>query len=78
MSYNNNNRTKMKELKKYCPPQTIALKMEEDEMICAGSTTISGFDGGSEGGSTGTISGEESLSKENNASSTWSVWDDKD
>lgn len=68
----------MKELKKYCPPQTTALKMEEDEMICAGSTTISGYDGGSEGSTGTTISGDESLSKENNASSTWSVWDDKD
>lgn len=69
----------MKELKKYCPPQTTALKMEEDEMICAGSTIISGFDGGSEGSSTDTtIGGEESLSKDNNASSTWNVWDDKD
>ncbi len=69
----------MKALKKYCTPQTKSLRIEEDNMICAGSMTIDSYDGGPNGSSSGeTITGDESLSKENNASATWSVWGDED
>lgn len=69
----------MKALKKYCIPQTKSLRIEGDNMICAGSITVNSYDDGSSGSSSGeTITGDESLSKENSASAAWSVWGDED
>lgn len=61
----------MKALEIYCPPQAIFVRMEDDDVICAAS--MNSYDGDK----SGTIEGEESLSKENNSSCSRNVWGDE-